>query len=189
LRALFRNQSSLEIRAQFVVTSSGSSSRSRGIPGSNPSPATNFPDPGPFEGPVSFPGLMMNPTATRDLYRVYVLRNAEGRGYIGVSSDINVRLDQHNQGLSKWTKGKGPWTVEWTSTELSLGEARCLENRMKRQKGGYGLATLMSANTSSGSSSRSRGIPGSNPSPATNFPDPGPFEGPVSFLEHPEYPR
>ncbi|MFM7819058.1 MAG: hypothetical protein ACKPGI_19090, partial [Verrucomicrobiota bacterium] len=33
-----------------------------------------------------------------------------------------------------------------------------LENRMKRQKGGSGLSTLMSANTSSGSSSRSRGI-------------------------------
>ena len=124
---------------------------------------------------------MMNPAATKDLYRVYVLRNAEGRRYIGVSSNVTVRLDQHNQGLSKWTQGKGPWTLKWTSTERSLGEARSLENRMKRQKGGTGLVTLMSTNASSDSSSRSRGIPGSNPSPATHFSDPRPFEGPVSL--------
>ncbi len=93
----------------------------------------------------------MNPVQAKDLYRVYILRNTEGRRYIGVSSDVAVRLDQHNQGLSKWTKGKGPWTLEWTSTERSLGEARSLENRMKRQKGGTGLTALISTNASSGS--------------------------------------
>ena len=51
----------------------------------------------------------MNPVQAKDLYRVYILRNPNGRRYIGVSSDVAVRLDQHNQGLSKWTQGKGPW--------------------------------------------------------------------------------
>ena len=84
-------------------------------------------------------------------YRVYVLRNAEGRRYIGVTDDVNRRLVQHNQGVSKWTRGRGPWTFEWSSTPRSLGDARALENLMKRQKGGAGLETLMRENSSSGS--------------------------------------
>jgi putative endonuclease len=84
-------------------------------------------------------------------YRVYVLRNAEGRGYIGVTDDVNRRLVQHNQGVSKWTRGRGPWILEWSSTPRSLGDARALENLMKRQKGGAGLETLMQQQGSSGS--------------------------------------
>ena len=84
-------------------------------------------------------------------YRFYVLRNAEGRRYIGVTDDVNRRCDQHNQGVSKWTRGKGPWDLEWTSTPRSLGDARVLENKMKGQKGGAGLETLMGEHGSSGS--------------------------------------
>jgi putative endonuclease len=87
-----------------------------------------------------------------------VLRNAEGRRYIGLSDDVERRFDQHNQGVSKWTRGKGPWHLEWTSAPRSLGDARALENLMKRQKGGAGLETLMREHRSSGSSSRGRGI-------------------------------
>jgi len=84
-------------------------------------------------------------------YRVYVLRNPEGRRYVGITNDVERRLTQHNQGVSKWTRGKGPWTLDWTSTPRTLGEARVLENQMKRQKGGTGLATLMRVHGSSGS--------------------------------------
>lgn len=60
---------------------------------------------------------MMNPVQAKDLHRVYILRNTEGRRYIGVSSDVAVRLDQHNQGLSEWTKGEVPClgTAQWIS--------------------------------------------------------------------------
>ena len=84
-------------------------------------------------------------------YRVYILLNPEGRRYIGVTDDVERRLGQHNQGVSKWTKGRGPWRVEWTSTPRSLGDARALENPMKRQKGGAGLELLMKLHGSSGS--------------------------------------
>ena len=84
-------------------------------------------------------------------YRVYVLRNAEGRRYIGVTDDVDRRLAQHNQGVSKWTRGKGPWDLEWSSTPRSLGDARALENLMKRQKGGSGLDRLLRIHGSSGS--------------------------------------
>ena len=69
-------------------------------------------------------------------YRVYVLQNLEKKFYIGLTDDIPRRVDQHNSGASRWTKGKGPWVLRWQSDELSLSDARRLENALKRQKGG-----------------------------------------------------
>ena len=73
----------------------------------------------------------------------YTLLNSEGRRYIGVSNDVDRRLAQHNQGLSTWTRGRGPWLLEWISTPRTLGEARKLENQLKRQKGGGGLDRIL----------------------------------------------
>ena len=84
-------------------------------------------------------------------YRVYVLQNREGQLYIGVSEDVARRVEQHNTGQSRWTKERGPWTIVWQSGELSLSEARKLENRLKRQKGGHGLFHLVGVRRSSGS--------------------------------------
>ena len=78
------------------------------------------------------------------MYQVYILKSAAGRSYIGVSEDVDKRIAQHNAGVSRWTRGKGPWVLEWTSRPLSLGEARKLEKLLKRQKGGSGLAKLKS---------------------------------------------
>ena len=77
------------------------------------------------------------------VYRVYVIRNSEGRLYIGLSEDVAHRLEQHNAGESKWTAKFGPWDLEWTSGEMKPGDVRRLENRMKCQKGGRGLDQLM----------------------------------------------
>jgi putative endonuclease len=76
------------------------------------------------------------------MYQVYILTNAAGRSYIGVSENVETRLVQHNNGLSQWTRGRGPWVLDWTSKPMSLGEARKLENLLKRQKGGAGVAKL-----------------------------------------------
>ena len=75
-------------------------------------------------------------------YRVYVLQNAKGRFYIGISDDISRRTEQHNSGKSRWTKGQGPWVLVWPSEELSLSTARKRENLLKRQKGGSGFYRL-----------------------------------------------
>ena len=85
------------------------------------------------------------------VYRVYVIQNHEGKFYIGVSDDVARRVEQHNSGQSRWTKGRGPWTIVWQSDELSLSEARKLENRLKRQKGGHGLFHLVGVRRPSGS--------------------------------------
>lgn len=78
-------------------------------------------------------------------YQVYVLRNPDDRHYIGLSSDVENRLLQHNAGASKWTAKYRPWNLVWLSAPLNLSEARKLENQLKRQKGGngfYGLTGL-----------------------------------------------
>ena len=75
-------------------------------------------------------------------YQVYVLQNRERRFYIGLSEDVQARLEQHNQGTSKWTRSRGPWNVVWTSSQMTLSEARKLENLLKRQKGGSGFYRL-----------------------------------------------
>ena len=77
------------------------------------------------------------------MYQVYVLNNSAGQKYIGLSQDPQIRLLEHNSGISRWTKGKGPWTIVWTSNPMNLSEARKLENKLKRQKGGLGLNRLL----------------------------------------------
>jgi predicted GIY-YIG superfamily endonuclease len=57
-------------------------------------------------------------------YRVYVLKNLHGRHYVGISENLELRLRQHNAGLSKkWTGAHRPWEVVWQFGPLSLGEA------------------------------------------------------------------
>ncbi len=72
-------------------------------------------------------------------YQVYVLQNSVGRYYIGLSENVHQRLVQHNEGISQWTRYRGPWPLVWTSQPLKLSEARKLENHLKRQKGGVGF--------------------------------------------------
>jgi putative endonuclease len=72
-------------------------------------------------------------------WQVYVLSNPDGKFYIGISARVEHRLLQHNQDQSKWTKRKGPWRLLWTSVALSISDARKIENKLKRQKGGDGF--------------------------------------------------
>jgi predicted GIY-YIG superfamily endonuclease len=85
------------------------------------------------------------------VYRVYVIQNSDGRFYIGISEDVATRVVQHNSGVSKWTKHRGPWTLRWTSEAMSITDARKLENELKRQKGGDGFYRITGLSRSSGS--------------------------------------
>ena len=55
------------------------------------------------------------------MYQVYILKNAAGRSYIGVTEDVETRLAQHNSGVSTWTRDKGPWVLDWLSRPLGFG--------------------------------------------------------------------
>ena len=85
------------------------------------------------------------------MYQVYVIQNPKEKFYIGISEDVEIRLLQHNNGESRWTKGKGPWVLRWTSEAMSITEARKLENYLKKQKGGNGFYSFTGLARSSGS--------------------------------------
>jgi putative endonuclease len=76
-------------------------------------------------------------------HRVYAIRNHEGKFYLGLSNNVDHRITQHNAGVSKWTRGKGPWTLIWESEEMCLSDARKLELLLKRQKGGNGFYKII----------------------------------------------
>jgi putative endonuclease len=76
------------------------------------------------------------------IYRVYVLQNPEGRFYIGLSDNVDRRRNEHDAGVAKWTRRKRPWKLAWQSNEMTLSDARKLENRLKRQGRGKGFYTI-----------------------------------------------
>jgi putative endonuclease len=73
------------------------------------------------------------------IYKVYVIQNNSGKYYIGLSEYIVVRLAQHNNGEAKGTSKYRPWEHVWSSSEMTLSDARKLENKLKRAKGGNGF--------------------------------------------------
>jgi putative endonuclease len=73
------------------------------------------------------------------VYRVYVLRNLDAKFYIGFGENVTLRVQQQNAGLTRSTRGRGPWKLVWQSDMLKLSDARKLEFDLKRQKGGNGF--------------------------------------------------
>ena len=76
-------------------------------------------------------------------YFVYVLYSASGkRFYIGISDDASLRLEQHNQGISRWTSRHRPWTLVQVERFPSYRAARKRELQLKAQKSGGGFFAL-----------------------------------------------
>ncbi len=45
---------------------------------------------------------------------VYVVRNSEGRLYIGQTDDLEARLRMHQADQAGWTHGRGPWQLVYS---------------------------------------------------------------------------
>ena len=68
-------------------------------------------------------------------YTVYVLKSGKtGRYYVGCTNDLDLRLQQHNQGMTKSTKGYRPWRVIYVERYESLSQARQREIQIKAWK-------------------------------------------------------
>jgi putative endonuclease len=66
----------------------------------------------------------------------YILKSLKtGRYYTGVTSDLEVRLSQHNSGQTKSTKNRGPWAIVHTEDFSTLGEALKRERYLKSGRG------------------------------------------------------
>jgi hypothetical protein len=83
------------------------------VPGSNPGPATNL--------------------RCRDLFAAFFM---EAVFCIGFDENPAAGLVQNHAGVSRWTRGKGPWRSVWQSGPMNLTLARKSENQLKRQKCG-----------------------------------------------------
>ena len=68
---------------------------------------------------------------------LYILRNAVGRYYVGVTANLEERLKQHSDPAinpSRWTKSRGPWILVFSQDFPNTRSARRAENFIKRMK-------------------------------------------------------
>ena len=69
-------------------------------------------------------------------YFTYVLySNKFDEIYVGQTSDLLGRLEQHNLGLSKSTKRYVPWNLIYSEEFETRSEAMRREKKLKSQKG------------------------------------------------------
>ncbi len=73
----------------------------------------------------------------------YILGNLEGRFYIGQTSDLELRLQRHNEGRVFWTKSRGPWSLVYAEEFPSRSEAIAREKELKALKSKEELRKLM----------------------------------------------
>ena len=66
------------------------------------------------------------------VYFVYVLRNPQGRLYVGFTTDLERRLAQHRNDEGGWTRGRGPWELVHYATFADRVEALRHERNLKR---------------------------------------------------------
>ena len=70
------------------------------------------------------------------IHFVYVIRSSiDGRFYVGMTTSLERRLNEHNKGKTKSTKGYVPWDLFFHEEFQSREEAR---KREKYLKSGYG---------------------------------------------------
>ena len=65
-------------------------------------------------------------------YYVYILYSPSIDSYYkGQTSDLDVRLNRHNNGYEKATKHGVPWILVWSTKKETRGEALILERKLK----------------------------------------------------------
>ena len=77
------------------------------------------------------------------MYFVYVLRNPEGRRYVGQTEDLKRRLMDHQTGLGHYTKNRGPWELVYSEEYETRSEAMNREKFLKTGRGRVVLKSLL----------------------------------------------
>ena len=72
------------------------------------------------------------------IYYVYILQSAQdGTFYKGYTENIEKRVDQHNNGESKYTSRKMPWKLVYLEQFQTKREALIREKQIKRYNSIY----------------------------------------------------
>jgi putative endonuclease len=80
------------------------------------------------------------------MYHLYILQSeSTGRYYVGQTIDLGARLAYHNANYSRSLKNRGPWTLVYSETYATRGEAMRRERQIKRWKDRGLVARLISA--------------------------------------------
>lgn len=79
----------------------------------------------------------------KKVYYVYILRNSEGKHYIGSTEGLKERIKKHNSHGSRWTKYKGPWSLLYQEECETKTEAIKREHEIKSYKGGNAFKRLV----------------------------------------------
>jgi putative endonuclease len=76
-------------------------------------------------------------------WSVYLLECADRSLYCGVTTDLKVRLEKHNQGTaSRYTRSRRPVTLAAVRNNLEKSAAFKLEYRIKQLPAGQKIAAL-----------------------------------------------
>lgn len=77
------------------------------------------------------------------LFHVYILRNPFDEIYIGQTNDLECRLVQHNDSISRGTlytkRHSGPWTLIHSEEFPAKAEAMRRERQLKSSRGRAGI--------------------------------------------------
>jgi putative endonuclease len=65
------------------------------------------------------------------MFTVYVLRNEQGRLYVGQTANIEQRLVEHMSGLSTRTRSRGPWELVHQEQFETRADAMARERALK----------------------------------------------------------
>lgn len=69
------------------------------------------------------------------MYFVYLLQSEmDGTFYVGYSSDIDRRVQEHNEGKSRYTSKKLPWKLVYLESYTTKREALIRERFLKAQR-------------------------------------------------------
>ncbi len=78
------------------------------------------------------------------MYLVYAIRSEkDGRIYVGMCGDVEIRLKEHNAGKTKSTKGYIPWKIVYKEEVVNRIEARKREIYLKSGVGKEFLKSLV----------------------------------------------
>ena len=77
-------------------------------------------------------------------YYVYILKSKkDNKHYIGSTSDVNARIQYHNQGKQRSTKSRIPFELIYTEEYSTKTEAERREKEIKSYKGGNSFKKLI----------------------------------------------
>ena len=65
--------------------------------------------------------------------------------YVGSTTDIARRLEEHNRGKEKFTKSGCPWIIVYSEIFAELSDARKRETYIKKQKSRKYIEKLISS--------------------------------------------